>query len=100
MRTHKIELDSREVFISQRGDLFKVIKPFKNEDGSLNWFNILTGGSWINLMVTVVIVIMILGLLNEYSTNINLLKDCFRVPGMLNQCIETFGDKNYLRLLP
>ena len=93
IKLHKIRLDSHDVFISQRGrtDNFKVVKPYINEDGSINWFNLLTGGSWWNLVITAVIVIVVLGVLYEYSLNIQTLLDCFQVPGKLQACVDRFG---------
>lgn len=78
---------------------YRVIQPWKNEDGSINWFNFLTGGSWGNLIFVTIVVIVLLGTLREYSTNINSLLDCFRVEGMLERCVEAYGDKQ-IKLLP
>jgi len=72
---HKVSIDSKDVFVSQRGDNFKVVKPLKNEDGSWNWFNLMTGGSWWNIAIVTFIVVIVLGLLQEYSSNIRLLQD-------------------------
>jgi len=69
MKTHKVIIDSKPVFISQREDTFKVIKPWRNEDGSINWFNLLTGGSWFNLVMVGLVVLIILGLLQEQVSN-------------------------------
>jgi len=91
MKIHKVEIDSQKVFVSQRKNTFKVVKPWRNEDRTINWFNILTGGSWMNLIITAVIVIVVLGTLWEYSQNIQALKDCFNVPGKLEICKKAFG---------
>ena len=93
LKLHKIKLDSHDVFISQRGRTsnFRIVKPYTNEDGSINWFNLLTGGSWWNLVITAVIVIVVLGVLYEYSFNIQTLLDCFQVPGKLQACVDRFG---------
>ena len=75
MKTHKLIIDDKDVFVSQRGDVFKVVKPIKNDDGSINWFNLIVGGSWWNLGVVIFVIIIILGLLQEYSTNIKILQE-------------------------
>ena len=31
---------------------YRVIYPYKNPDGTIHWFNLLTGGSWAKLIVT------------------------------------------------
>ena len=100
MKIHKVEIDNKEVFISQRGESFKVIKPFKNSDGTINWFNVLTGGSWGNLIMVGIVILILIGLLNEYSSNLNLLLDCFRVPGRLQICMEVFGNQSSTLIIP
>lgn len=97
MKIHKVELDNKKVFVSQRGDNFRVVKPWRNENGSINWFNFLTGGSWLNLILTIGVVLIILGLMWEYNNNIQTLLDCFEVPGRLQSCIEQFGTE---RIIP
>lgn len=44
--------------VYMKKDMFgwRVVHPIKNEDGSLNWFNIFTGGSWGNLILIIFIV--------------------------------------------
>ncbi len=100
MKTHTIIIDNKKVFVSQSKNSFKVIKPWRNEDGSINWFNALTGGSWWNLILVGFIVFVILGLLNEYNANINMLMDCFRVPGQLEVCKEAFGSSTMNIIIP
>ena len=89
MKIHKIQIDNKDVFISQRDDSFKVVKPMRNEDGSVNWFNLLTGGSWWNIIIVAIVVVLILGLLYEYSLNVNLLLECLRTNSIA--CQEAFG---------
>jgi len=40
---------------------YRLIFPIKNFDGSINWFNLLTGGSWGSLIKTLALLILILG---------------------------------------
>lgn len=86
----RIEIDGKIVQLKKSGDRYRVIYPLKNEDGSINWFNVLTGGSWWNLIWVGAFVLIFVGILYEYSKNLNALLDCFRVPGMLEQCKEAF----------
>jgi len=74
MKIHKVSIDNQDVFVSQRDNSFKVVKPWKNEDGSFNWFNFITGGSWWNLAIVAFIILVVLGTLYEYSNNIDLLQ--------------------------
>ena len=75
MKIHKVKIDNKDVFIAQRDNTFKVVKPWKNEDGTINWFNFLTGGSWWNLAIVTLIILIVLGTLNEYSSNIKFLQE-------------------------
>ena len=73
---------------------WSIVHPIKNEDGTINWLNLLVGGSWFNLFVVGIIVIIILGSVYYYSRDINILLDCFRVPGQLETCKQSFGYYN------
>ena len=102
-KIHKLTIDKRTVFISQNRsnpDNFKVVKPWKNEDGTINWFNFLTGGGWKNVIGVIIIVVIILGIIYEYTTNIQHLLDCFEIPGRLNDCLEAFGPGGQMIIYP
>lgn len=71
-----------------------VVYPWKNEDGSINWFNFLTGGTWAKLIITAIIVLMILGFLLEYSNNITHLMSCFNDSVSLQNCKNIYGHAN------
>ena len=96
----KVHPNNEEVFL-KKSKLFGwgVVYPFKNENESNNWFNILTGGTWSKLIVLVIIILMICGFFYNTANNINALLDCFRVPGMLDKCIEAYGTQQ-TNLLP
>ena len=55
---------------------YRIIYPYKNNDGSLNWFNIWTGGSWAKLIVTLLIVSLIIFSVYAYKTDV---KTCYEV---------------------
>lgn len=74
---------------------WKVVYPIKNEDGTTNLKNLISGGSWWNLIIILVIILMILGAIYEYSTNLNNLLDCFRVPGKLEICKQLYAPELY-----
>jgi len=69
-----------------------IIYPWKNNDGSINWFNLLTGGSWLKLIILIVLVLLIVGAIYEYTSNINTLLSCFKDPIMLEECKRVFGN--------
>ena len=71
------DLPSNEkVYLRKSFDGWRVVHPIKNEDGSYNWFNILTGGSWWRIIFTAIIVLIILGVFYEYSSNLRLGSEC------------------------
>lgn len=39
---------------------YKLVYPYKNEDGSFNWFNMILGGSWWNVLLTIFIITIVL----------------------------------------
>jgi hypothetical protein len=84
--------EGANVFLKKDGKNYRVVHPFKNEDGSWNWFNFFTGGSWKNIIIVAVIVIIILGLLYEYSNNLQTLLDCFKDQINLEICKKSFGE--------
>ena len=75
--------EDAQVYLKKSGNNYRVVHPIKNEDGSWNWFNLLTGGSWMNLIILGVVVGIILGVLLEYSSNVRVLQDqlatCFPI---------------------
>lgn len=63
-------------------DGWRVVHPIKNEDGTWNWFNIITGGSWWKLAVIIFIVLIVIGLAQEYIAN---LKFCANLMNYMNE---------------
>ena len=55
-----------------------IIHSWRNEDGSFNWFNFLTGGSWIKLIIVIIIVASILLAISEYYSNLRIASACLR----------------------
>ncbi len=72
-----------KVYLVKQGKNYRVVHPIKNEDGSWNWFNLFTGGSWFNVIVVGAIVLITLAILQEYSSNVKFLQDqlasCFPI---------------------
>lgn len=73
---HKIEVGQNIVYLKKGFAGWKVVHPIKNEDGSLNWKNLLIGGSWWNLFGLTAIIILILLAVQEYSTTLQVANEC------------------------
>jgi len=73
-----IETSNGEVINVKKSKFFGwgIVYPWKNEDGSWNWFNILTGGSWAKVIVFIIIILIILGCILEYRTAVNVSTEC------------------------
>jgi len=52
------------------------IHPIKNSDGTINWKNLLIGGSWIKFGIIIFIILIILGCIYEYSIALKTANDC------------------------
>jgi len=55
---------------------YRLIFPNKNSDGTINWFNLLTGGSWGNVIGVAVIVLVMIGLVLAYKHDVAALVEC------------------------
>ncbi len=80
----------------KKSNLFgwSVVHPWKNDDGSINWFNFITGGSWAKLFMWLFIVTIIVGVIIEYTSNISSLLGCFDNLINLENCKQAFGGSN------
>lgn len=72
----KIEIDGESIYINKGRLGWSVVHPIKNDDGSINWKNLICGGAWWKLGVIAFVVIVILGCLYEYSTAVELANKC------------------------
>ena len=71
-----------------------VVHPYKKDDGSIDWFNLITGGSKANLFMWLFITLIIVGVIIEYTNNINHLVSCFDNLINLENCKQVFGGSN------
>jgi len=72
----KVIVDGREIFLKHDFLGYRVVHPYRNTDGSINWKNVISGGSWIKLAVTAVIVGILVGAIFEYYSHVTLLAKC------------------------
>ena len=70
----KIEIDGEKINLAKSKVFgWGVVYPIFDEDKTLNWFNLLTGGSWIRLLITIFFIIIIFGFAYEYTSQAKLL---------------------------
>ena len=74
---HKIEIEGDIVYLRKSFLGWSVIFPNKI-DGKINWKNLIAGGSWIKLGFIILIVLLILGSISEYSNAIKVANECLK----------------------
>ncbi len=93
----KVNVNGESVYL-KKSNIFgwAVIHPWKNDDGSINWLNLITGGSWANFFLWAFITAIIIGVIFEYTSNINTLISCFDNFVNLENCKQTFGNSTLI----
>ena len=90
-KLNRVCLNGDLVYLRKARSGWRVVHPIKNEDGSINWFNLLTGGSWWNVLFVCVVVFLICFAIWEYTHNIEILMSCFDNPIALRECTQSFN---------
>ena len=62
--------EGEKIYLKKSLGEWKIVKPIRNEDGSINWFNFIFGGSWLNFWSMVIIVAIICGFFYEYHSGL------------------------------
>lgn len=70
-----IEKIREGLYVKKSFDGYRVIYPARNDDGSMNWFNLLTGGSYWNIIKVSIVVLMLLGLSWSYARDIRVYRE-------------------------
>jgi hypothetical protein len=83
---HRIALNGEDIALQRDFMGFRVVHPIRNQDGSINWYNLLTGGHWIRLVTVIFIIIIILGAINEYWGHYTMLKECLNTTKLVISC--------------
>jgi len=73
---NETEIESGVKVIKDKLFRYRLIFPIKKEDGKVNWFNLLTGGSWGNLIVVILIVMLCVSLVLAYRHDVATLTEC------------------------
>jgi len=108
MEIKKIEIDNEIVYLKKNSAFgYRIVHPIQKDISipiydkekkkinwsNVNWFNLLTGGSWWNLLIIAIIVLIITGFLYEYTSNIERFMNCFENPIALENCKMAYSPK-------
>jgi hypothetical protein len=63
------------LYIKKSFDGYRVIHPIKREDGTINWFNLFTGGSYWNWVKLAIILIIIYFMTWSYLRDIRVCRE-------------------------
>jgi len=63
------------LYVKNSFDGYRVVYPFKNDDGTWNWFNFITGGNYWKLIKVGLILLMLLGLSWSYMRDVGVCID-------------------------
>jgi hypothetical protein len=81
MEIKEIEIEGEKVYLKKSILGWGIVHPIK-ENGKINWKNLISRGSWFKLIAVIIIVLIILGCINEFRIAVNLAKEC------INKTIE------------
>jgi hypothetical protein len=73
----EVEIENEKIFLKGSKGNWRIIHPIRI-DGKIVWKNLIAGGSWWNLLVVGIVVVLILGAINEYTQNLKLAGACLR----------------------
>jgi hypothetical protein len=80
---HKIEIEGETIHLN-KSKIFgwSIVHPLKKEDGTKDWFNIITGGSIWKLLFIIVLFLLILVAVQEYKSN---METCSKAVDIVNR---------------
>ena len=69
----EVMIDDEVVYLRKDILGLHVTHPIKNKDGTINWKNLICGGSWLNLILIIIFVLIMIFAIVEY---VNSLRYC------------------------
>ena len=78
-RLEEKEIDNKLTYFKPRQ-----VFPILNKDGSMNWFNFLTGGKWSKIIWITILTMIIIGFIFEYHSNMQLGIECINKLNSMN----------------
>lgn len=89
----KIEVDGDVIYLNKKvNSIFKgwnIVYPIKNEDGTTNWKHLIAGRSWWNLVFVLIFVLVWLGFIFEYHSNLESCTNAMSEINIYKQKYET-----------
>lgn len=87
----KLDLDGKTIYVKDN-KIFgpKVVYPYKNEDGTINWFNLMFGGKG-NLISSIITLGIVVMLLIGFGSQLNQCRDMAANPCKYFDC-NSFGN--------
>ena len=78
MKKHEIiEINNERIYLRKGFLGWNIIYP-NRIDGKKNWKHIIAGKSWWNLLGVILLVLLILGCIYEYSNALNVANECLK----------------------
>jgi hypothetical protein len=59
--------EGENVYLRKSFDGWRVVYPIKNEDGSMNWFNVFTSGNYWKMIKPFLLLLLLLGFMYVYA---------------------------------
>lgn len=87
-----IEKIRENLYVKKTGNTYRIIYPLKNEDGSINWKNLILGGSWGNFISVVFFVSLLIFALWAYAYDTKACRELLENPP---SCGYVVGGKLY-----
>jgi len=87
----KKEVNGNTIYLREKKGKYRVVYPIKNEDGSWNWKNMISGGDWWNLVWVTIFIVVALGCIFEYISNIRIGAECLAREATANAITNSLG---------
>jgi len=66
----EVSIDNEVVYLKKDFLGWHTTNPIKNNDGTINWKNLISGGSWIKLCLVIAFVIIMIMAIVEYTESL------------------------------
>lgn len=75
----EVNVDNENVYLKKGWLGWTVVNPIKNNDGSINWKNLIAGGSWIKLGLVLFFVFILVNAIIEVHNITVALNECLKL---------------------